>query len=284
LINGLEEQKASRKNKYRIALPTSFWEFDKSIEIIRKRPAIVEFLCGGDIMPNVLELIQYTTWLATERGEVLSPIRLVKFLYLADLYHARRNDGITLTGWPWRFVHYGPFCGESLDAIRRAVDEGLIEAIPYVSQFDDEEHFLYRCSVDRKPGVGPDFPFYVTGPLQGAVKKWAGDTFALLDHVYFETEPMIAVQPGDLLDFSKAREQRPSKYVSMKKLSKQKMARGKELISKMKANRESFLRFVRERPIYDEAYFEAVSYLNEAPLDFSIQGEARIEDSVAEFD
>ncbi|MDQ1336706.1 MAG: hypothetical protein QG552_3656 [Thermodesulfobacteriota bacterium] len=75
---------------------------------------------------DILNLIQYITWFATERGEVFSPIRLVKFLYLADLYHARRNDGATFTGWPWRFVHYGPFCRESLDAIRSAVDEGLI--------------------------------------------------------------------------------------------------------------------------------------------------------------
>jgi hypothetical protein len=234
---------------------------------------------------DILELIQYITWLATERGEVLSPIRLVKFLYLADLYHARRNEGATLTGWPWRFVHYGPFCRESLDAIRTAVDEGLIEAIPYVSHFDDEEHLLYRCDVDKQPGGVSEIPFYVTGPLQGAVRKWGGDTFALLDHVYFETEPMMAVQPGDLLDFSKAREPRPSKDVFMKKLSKQKLVRGKELISKIKVNqsrrRSDSLGFLRERPLYDEAYFEAVNYLNESPLDFSIQGEAKIEDSAA---
>jgi hypothetical protein len=243
---------------------------------------------GEKMKRDILELIQYITWLATERGEVLSPIRLVKFLYLADLYHARRNDGATLTGWPWRFVHYGPFCKESLDAIRGAVDEGLIEAIPYVSQFDDEEHFLYRYSADKQPGNASGLPFYVTGPLQGAVRKWAGDTFTLLDHVYFETEPMMAVQPGDLLDFSKAREPRPSKDVSMKQLSKQKIARGKELVSKMRGIQSRFqpgsLRVVPERPIYDEAYFEAVNYLNEAPLDFSIQGQARIEDSVTEFE
>lgn len=39
--------------------------------------------------PDILDLIQFITSLATERGEVLSPIRLVKFLYLADLYHTR---------------------------------------------------------------------------------------------------------------------------------------------------------------------------------------------------
>ncbi|MBW1676111.1 MAG: hypothetical protein JRJ79_05785 [Deltaproteobacteria bacterium] len=237
---------------------------------------------------DILKLIRYITSLATEREEVLSPIRLVKFLYLADLYHARRNGGVTLTGWPWRFVHYGPFCRESLDAIKMAVAEGLIEAIPYVSQFDDEEHLLYRCSVDKQSGRMPDVPFYVTGPLQGAVRKWAVDTFALLDHVYFETEPMTDVHPGDLLDFSKASEPRPSKDISMKKLSKEKIARGKELVSKITAKQSRFqpesFWIGRERPIYDEAYFEAVNYLNESPLDFSIQGEARIEDSVTEFE
>lgn len=38
------------------------------------------------------------------------------------------------------------------------------------------------------------------------MKKWAGDTFGLLDHVYFETEPMKSVDPGDSLDFSRSRE------------------------------------------------------------------------------
>jgi hypothetical protein len=38
------------------------------------------------MMVDTPELVQYITWLATERGEVLSPIRLVKFLDLADFY------------------------------------------------------------------------------------------------------------------------------------------------------------------------------------------------------
>ncbi len=38
---------------------------------------------------DILKLIQYITSFATDRGEVLSPIRLVKFLYLADLYYTR---------------------------------------------------------------------------------------------------------------------------------------------------------------------------------------------------
>ena len=51
---------------------------------------------------DVLDLIQYIIWYASERGMKLSPIRLVKFLYLADLYWARENNGETLNEWPWR--------------------------------------------------------------------------------------------------------------------------------------------------------------------------------------
>ena len=69
------------------------------------------------------DLIDYVVWYASTRGEELTPIRLVKFLYLADLYYARREKGKTLTGWPWAFVYYGPFCGEAMDAIEKAVRE-----------------------------------------------------------------------------------------------------------------------------------------------------------------
>lgn len=45
-----------------------------------------------------VKLIQFIVCQATEIGVSLSPIRVVKFLYLADLYHARENKGETLTG------------------------------------------------------------------------------------------------------------------------------------------------------------------------------------------
>jgi len=178
-------------------------------------------------MVNISELFHYITWLASEREEMLSPIRLVKFLYLADLYHARRNQGKTLTGWRWRFVHYGPFCNVALQAIEEAVQAGMIAAIPYESSFDDEQHFLYKSESRAEPSIAMTLPFYVIGPLQGAVKKWAGDTFGLLDHVYFETEPMKDVRPGDLLDFSKAKEPEPFHEVHIRKLSKNKIYQGK---------------------------------------------------------
>lgn len=50
-----------------------------------------------------VKLTQFIVCQDTEFGASLSPIRVVKFLYLADLYYARENKGETLTGWPWKF-------------------------------------------------------------------------------------------------------------------------------------------------------------------------------------
>jgi len=233
---------------------------------------------------NILELIQYITWLSTEREEALSPIRLVKFIYLADLYYARKNKGLTLTGWTWRFVHYGPFCVESLQAIKEAVDKGFIEAFPFESQFDEEEHFLYKCESDAEPAIGSMLPYYVAGLLQPAIIKWAGDTYGLLDHIYFETEPMKNVYPGDILDFSKIQEVIAVKRISMKKLSKQKLAEGKDLVSKMRESQSKPIKPDYEQPIFDEAYLQALNFLNGEGLDLSFTGEAEIEDSATELD
>ena len=75
---------------------------------------------------DAAKLIQFIVCQATEFGASLSPIRVVKFLYLTDLYHARENKGETLTGWPWRVVYFGPYCGESITALTEAVNDGLI--------------------------------------------------------------------------------------------------------------------------------------------------------------
>ncbi len=69
---------------------------------------------GNFMRVDPAKLIRFIVCQATEVGFSLSPIRVIKFLYLADLYHARENKGETLTGWPWEFVYFGPYCRESL--------------------------------------------------------------------------------------------------------------------------------------------------------------------------
>lgn len=222
------------------------------------------------------QLVQYITWYATEKDEVLTPIRLVKFLYLADLYYARHFNGETLTKWHWRFVHYGPFCGEALEAIKQATRHELIEAIPYESQFDDEEHFLYRCQLDEDHPLHEALPVAVTAPLENAIKTWGGDTYQLLDYVYFETEPMENVSYLDFLDFTKAKKQSVVTQIEMRQLSKEKIKKAKEAIQKLK---ESWVAPKQStnavEPIYDTIYYHALEMMDEDDL-VEISGTAEI--------
>ncbi len=213
------------------------------------------------------QLIQYITWYATEQGEVLTSIRLVKFLYLADLFYARIFHGETITKWPWRFVHYGPFCVEALETIENAAMSGLIESIPYESKFDDEEHFLYKCRLDKDHPLHEILPISITAPLENAIKRWGGETYQLLDYVYFETEPMEDVCFRDLLDFNKVKKTETVKSIEMKPLSKENVKKAKEAINKLK---ESFLLSSEKSnivlPIYDDIYYRALQIMDEEEL------------------
>ncbi len=216
---------------------------------------------------------------ARARGEVLSPIRVVKFLYLADVYFARYHKGQKLTGWPWRFVHYGPYCREALVAIDQAKSRGLIATIPYQSKYDGEEHVLYK-------GVGEDLaslrnavPLSVGGSLAAAIAKWGSDTQGLLDHVYFETEPMGHATRGELLDFSRcAPMERPTEIV-MKRLSRDQIAKAREAVARL---REKLVQGITEQEtrwsgeIFDQSYVRFLEALQDPGLETGLEGEAEL--------
>src|SRR5947199_5676117 len=132
-------------------------------------------------MVNPQELVQLIVWLAGERGERLTTLRLVKFLYLADLYFARENGGLTLTGWPWAFVHFGPFCGEAVAAIDAAERQGSILAQKFASKYNDKDFRIFSIDDHEPPPLRETLPLYVLGPLQEAIRRWVDDTPGLLD-------------------------------------------------------------------------------------------------------
>ena len=79
-----------------------------------------------------------------------------------------------------------------------------------------------------------DLSIYVWSSLKKAIKKWADDTPGLLDYVYYDTGPMEGVKRGDLLDFSKARLPIELSKLEMKKISKSKAEKAKQLISALR--------------------------------------------------
>ena len=215
---------------------------------------------------------------ASERGSLLTKTRLVKFLYLLDLYWAQ-SEKVTFTGWPWAFVHYGPYCRESTDAIDRAEKFGYLSANSYESKFRDEDYRLYgpghRLDEGHRDSVRGMLPIYVWSNLFRAVGNWCDDTFGLLDFVYFRTGPMRNAMPGDVLSFDDEDkiDYRQFQPVKMEPLSKAKKAVLRGVIDKIKADMAGR----PERPsVYDREYFDFLSALEEEETPVGLSGVAKV--------
>jgi Protein of unknown function (DUF4065) len=78
--------------------------------------------------PERRSLIHLIVAYATERRGAVSKIRLIKFLYLADV-HAFQRTQQTLTGYPWRLYHYGPWAIEAQAEISDCATSGVIDQI-----------------------------------------------------------------------------------------------------------------------------------------------------------
>ncbi len=230
-----------------------------------------------------VDIIRYIVWYATQNGIQLTTNRLVKFIYLVDLYHARLKGGQTLTGFPWRFIYYGPYCGEAMQCIDQAVHEGLICKETYDSYFvDDKEYSLFTCKDEEVEKIEESIHIGILGQIQKAIRTLGDDTPQLLDHVYFDTEPMATTKKGDLLDFSKAGRLAPIQKVKLKKLSPDaiKLARQKirQLSDEMNADRERLIKDEQETEKYkDDAYYQFVEMLDGEELRVGLKGTAKIQ-------
>jgi hypothetical protein len=158
-------------------------------------------------------------WMRLE-GVAPTKNRLVKFLYLADLQHARYKEGATATDWGWYVDKFGPFTVDGLNAIDAAVKDGAL-LMPPTPPIDDPvsgRAIFYDVPREERQAASDAMP-----PIFGRVRKWikeyGDDLPALLRFVYGNTEPMEDANNGDYLDFSRARplqEVKPIKSLPMR--------------------------------------------------------------------
>lgn len=232
---------------------------------------------------NISDLTAFIVCYAGERDINLTTLRLVKFLYLADLYFARHHSGQTFTGFPWRFVHYGPYCAEVLQEIDLAESQGLIDAGSMESKFVDKDYTLYTCREGDSARLRKNLPDEMISPLQRAIRKYGDDTPALLDYVYFDTEPMEGVRKGNLLDFSKARPQVISEPVPVRRLSKAEVEEGRKhiraLVEQSKRGQQNLISEDRRAiELRDDLYYDTIEALDGEELRPGLTGTAHIVD------
>jgi len=230
---------------------------------------------------KVLDLIKYIVCYATDHDIRLTTVRLVKFLYLADLYNARFSNGEMITKFPWAFVYYGPYCREAMISIDEATFKGLIACQTYESKYASKDFSIYTCHDIGYEELRRSFPMAMISELQYRIKKYGDDTAQLLDYVYFETEPMVNAKKGDLLDFSKAKVQRIAPSIETKRIQmddiNQIKTHIKNLGAKFKAGRENLTKDNRETEKWkDDLYIQAINSFEEIDIPTGIKGTAKL--------
>jgi hypothetical protein len=230
---------------------------------------------------KIIKLIKYIVCFANDHDIQLTTIRLVKFVYLADLYQARLNSGETITHFPWAFVNYGPYCSDVMKSIDDAVKMGFISSKSFESRYSEKEYTVFSCHDENYPELRKEFPLGVLSQLQYAIKKYGDDTAQLLDYVYFGTEPMNKVKKGDILDFSLTMQPKPIQPIETKKMSKKDIECAKVLVKKLKekysAASENLRKDDSETDKWrDVLYFESLDTLDVEPLPIGIKGTSRI--------
>ena len=201
----------------------------------------------------------------------LGPIHLIKYVYLSDLAYAEHHHGITYTGTPWRFHHYGPWgeeVYERIDLVMQAV-EAKVKAISSPKLRDD----FFRYSLDddeRYYELYSALPLEITSALKKAIHTYGNDTAELLHYVY-RTRPMICAAPGESLIFESKKlveeeiiteSQIPKEEISVKRKKLKKEAIDK-LKEEMAVRLEKTLTKKKEKrqftpPRYDDVYYEGV--------------------------
>ena len=149
-------------------------------------------------MPDLRPLTAYLFDLVNDNGGAVGMTALIKLVYILDVEYYRRYSTLA-TGLKWRFHHYGPWVKELEDAILNN---------PYITVSGDNLRRGYRFNLDSSwKEIREKFLSEYGRPVEiianSVVADWGLEPLAVvLDHVYFETEPMQDARRGEVLDFA----------------------------------------------------------------------------------
>lgn len=145
-------------------------------------------------------LVMFVVWYASKLGRSISRIRLIKFLYLADVHFFDQRRQVA-TGYRWKFFHYGPYAAEAQADIDECVDLHLIACDTRPGPDEVGDMWLYRAS-GSDPAIHERFSATLEMTLRTDIERWLDAPLnAFLDHVYFDTAPMREARRGQYLRF-----------------------------------------------------------------------------------
>lgn len=213
----------------------------------------------------------------------LGPIHIIKYVYLADMYYAMRNDGKTYTGIEWQFYNFGPWSLELYNEIPNAVKIIGANFRTFESKYAKDGVRLSltgeHLPEDYYEDAVKNIPFGIMSALKRDICNFGPATNDLLHYVYV-TPPMTNARPGEGLDFkhvilpkeipTKTEESSPKLTVRAKKKRKLRILDVRKRIAERREEKKK--RMIRPAPPrYDEIFFQGTSELSQevelAPLE-----------------
>ncbi len=134
------------------------------------------------------------------RCRELGPIHIIKYVYLADMYYAVKNNGSTFTGIDWKFYHFGPWNLELYKEIPDAVKFAGGDIRTFESQYD-KDGVRFSLKDDSSDDYSNKIPFSIMFLLRRDIHNFGSATNDLLHYVY-TTPPMTNATPGEQLVFT----------------------------------------------------------------------------------
>jgi hypothetical protein len=205
-------------------------------------------------------------------------IHLIKYIYLADLAFAEKHGGVTFTGTPWRFHHFGPWSPEVFNRIEPVVSEvgADVRSISSPNLEEDITRFSLTDG-DLFEQLERELPQILTLTIKRLIHSFGDDTTSLLHHVY-RTRPMLEAAPGEFLSFKIEMFEEEDHPEGLSKVSdvvelyrtpstkkrKTNMKALKEQIQNKLAEKKLQRQQIKysEPPRYDDVFFEGVKWLD----------------------
>jgi len=228
---------------------------------------------------RVDNIIQYALCVAADeddyRDRELGPIHLIKYVYLADLAFAERNEGRTYTEIPWTFYHFGPWSIDVFHRLDIACEAAHAEKRIIPSQYKDDFTRWRLTDNSMLKHLEQALPATVTLVVKRLVHKFGSDTAGLLHYVY-TTKPMLKAAPNERLDFSdmqdnleavveedlpslscKAQKRRSAALQDAKAKIQQKLSEKRLSGGEFRKRQYPF-----RKPRFDEVYFAGMEWLD----------------------
>ena len=194
-----------------------------------------------------------------EAGGYVTKTKLLKLLYLLDVEFYRAH-GDTLTGFDWKFFHLGPWTGEFDPLIDALIESGSLVA--HTATKPDYDTTFYHASEPTDFGklfrtAADEFS------LKNVLRTWADSTTGeILNHVYFNTEPMERGVRNERLDFTSIPQQPKERYTRPASgVHPNEIRRGRtEFDKKISATRAPAFDFTPPR--YDDEFTKGIAKLD----------------------